>query len=301
MRTQSVDSLSALADQKVARLQHHRSCVLVSRFDHLAITAGMLAWDKANPSGEMPPILELRTVANGGNDRGGGLRPNAFNFRNSLAGLALPKYPFDLLIKRPNPTIKVTKKIIELAERFSRHRRQFVLQIRKDLRDRSARTGNALGDGEAAIEQEATDLTNDGSAMIDHSLSCPMQCLDVLLRDRLLRDKRDVRLPCGYADRLRVIAVILLPAHKRFHILRANNFNLMPNCLKFTCPVERARAGLDDNGARTNLRNYWPARFGGPAFRIGSGPESVQLFANSATADKAVRAARSRRFHFGAI
>ena len=23
---------------------------------HLAITAGMLAWDKANPSGEMPPI-----------------------------------------------------------------------------------------------------------------------------------------------------------------------------------------------------------------------------------------------------
>src|ERR1700756_917654 len=83
----------------------------------------MLAWDKASPSGEMPPILELRTVANGGNDRGGGLRPNALNFRNSLAGLAFTKYPLDLLIKRRNPTIKVTKKIVELAERFSRHRR----------------------------------------------------------------------------------------------------------------------------------------------------------------------------------
>src|ERR1700745_2774543 len=182
------------------------------------------------------------------------LRPNALNFRNSLAGLAFTKYPLDLLIKRRNPTIKVTKKIVELAERFSRHRRQFVLQIRNDLRDRPARAGNALGDGEAAIEQEATDLTNDSGAMIDHSLSRPMQCLDVLLRDRLLRDKRDVRLPCSYTDRLRVIAVILLPAHKRFHILRANNFNLMPKRLKFTCPVERARAGLDDNGARINLR-----------------------------------------------
>src|ERR1700740_2508687 len=192
----------------------------------------MLAWDKANQSGEMPPILELRTVANGGNDRGGGLRPNAFNFRNSLAGLALPKYPFDLLIKRPNPTIKLTKKIVELAERFSRHRRQFVLQIRKDLRDRPAHAGNALGDGEAAIEQEATDLTNDGSAMIDHSLSLPMQCLDVLLLDRLLRDKRDVRLPCSYTDRLRVIAVILLPAHKRLYILGADYLDPMAERFK---------------------------------------------------------------------
>src|ERR1700745_3231642 len=129
MRTQSVDSLSALADQKVARLPHHRSCFLVSRVDHLAIAARMLAWDKASPSGEMPPILELRTVANGGNDRGGGLRPNALNFRNSFAGLAFTKYPLYLLIKRRNPTIKVTKKIVELAERFSRHRRQFVLQM----------------------------------------------------------------------------------------------------------------------------------------------------------------------------
>src|ERR1700756_2693730 len=98
MRTQSVDSLSALADQKVARLQHHRSCLLVSRFDHLAIAARMLAWDKANPSGEMSPILELRTVANGGNDRGGGVRPNPLNFRNSLAGRALPKTLLALLI-----------------------------------------------------------------------------------------------------------------------------------------------------------------------------------------------------------
>src|SRR5246127_3523550 len=214
----------------------------------------MLAWDKASPSGEMPPILELRTVANGGNDRGGGLRPNALNFRNSLAGLAFTKYPLDLLIKRRNPTIKVTKKIVELAERFSRHRRQFVLQIRNDLRDRPARAGNALGDGEAAIEQEPTDLTNDGSAMIDHSLSRPMQCLDVLLRDRLLRDKRNVRLPCSYTDRLRVIAVILLPAHKRLYMLRADHLDPMTERLKLTRPVERARAGLDDNGARTNLR-----------------------------------------------
>src|ERR1700756_341101 len=213
----------------------------------------MLAWNKANPSGEMPPILELRAVANGGNDRGGGLRSNAFNFRDSLARLACTKYPLDLPIKRRNPTIKVTKKIIELAERFSRHRRQFVLQIRKDLRDRPARAGNALGDGEAAIEQEPTDLTNDDGAMIDHSLSRPMQCLDVLLRDRLLRDKRDVRLPCSYTDRLRVIAVILLPAHKRLYILGADHLDPMAERLKLTRPIERAPAGLDDNGALTNL------------------------------------------------
>src|SRR6516225_2501270 len=216
----------------------------------------MLAWNKANPSGEMPPILELRAVADGGNDRGGGLRSNAFNFRDSLAGLAFTKYPLDLPIKRRNPTIKVTKKIIELAEPFSRHRRQFVLQIRKDLRDRPARAGNALGDGEAAIEQEATDLTNDGGAMIDRPLSRPMQRLDVLLLDRLLRDKRNVRLPRGYADRVCVIAVILLPAHKRLYILGADNLDPMPERLKLTRPVERARAGLDDNGAWMNLRQH---------------------------------------------
>src|SRR6266853_905429 len=51
--------------------------------------------------------------------------------------------------------------------------------------------------------------------MIDHPLSGAVHRLNVLLLDGLLRDARNVWLPCCCDDCLRVIAIVLLPANKR--------------------------------------------------------------------------------------
>lgn len=70
--------------------------------------------------------------------------------------------------------------------------------------------------------------------MIDLVLASAMPSLDILLLDRLFRDERDVRLACGGADRFSVVAVVLLPAHKGFNLLRANDLHPVANCLKLT-------------------------------------------------------------------
>ena len=60
---------------------------------------------------------------------------------------------------------------------------------------------------------------DDGSAATEHALAGTMQSLDVLLLNGLLRHQRDVCLARSSADRLGVIAVILLPTHEELHIL----------------------------------------------------------------------------------
>jgi hypothetical protein len=74
--------------------------------------------------------------------------------------------------------------------------------------------------------------------MVDHTLSCSVESLDVLLRDCLLRNEGNVRLACRCADRLGIVAVILLPSHKRFDVLRANDLDLVAERFKFTGPAE---------------------------------------------------------------
>ena len=91
--------------------------------------------------------------------------------------------------------------------------------------------------------------------MIDHTLASAMQGLDVLLLDRLLWDERNVRLACGGADRLSVVAVVLLPPHKGLNILRADDLHPVAKCLKLTSPAERAGAGFDHDRAALDLRD----------------------------------------------
>jgi hypothetical protein len=59
--------------------------------------------------------------------------PTPLIFANRWQGSLCRKICSILLIKRCNPTIKVVNKIIELAERFSRHHRQFVLKSARIL------------------------------------------------------------------------------------------------------------------------------------------------------------------------
>ena len=90
-----------------------------------------------------------------------------------------------------------------------------LLSLARDLRDLPARPGDALGEGNAAIEQEAAHLTDHSGAVVDHAPPGPVQGLDVLLLDQLLRHEAHVRLPGGGADSFGIVAVGLLAPHER--------------------------------------------------------------------------------------
>ena len=57
----------------------------------------------------------------------------------------------------------------------------------------------------------------------------------------------------GRADRLGVVAVVLLSADEWLHILRAYDLHLMPQRFELTRPIKCARAGFEDDCARINL------------------------------------------------
>ena len=84
-----------------------------------------------------------------------------------------------------------------------------------------------------------------------------MERLNILLLNGLLRNKGNVRLSSSGADRLGVVAVVLLPTHERLHILRADDLHVMPERLELPSPVECACAGLKHNCALVDLRSHF--------------------------------------------
>ena len=62
-----------------------------------------------------------------------------------------------------------------------------------------------------------------------------------------------MRLTRGRTDRLGVVAIILLPAHERLHVLRADDLHLMPEGLELACPIKDSRAGFDNHRTPVDL------------------------------------------------
>lgn len=141
----------------------------------------------------MSPVLELRAIADGGHDRGSGLRADALDLGNALTGFALTEYPIDLIVEYADPTVEITKEIVQFADSLPGQASQFILEIRQDFRDHPPGASDALAKGKTTVQQKTPDLTHDGGTMVDHPLSGAMQSLDILLLDRLLWN--DCRVP----------------------------------------------------------------------------------------------------------
>ena len=86
---------------------------------HLAIAAGMLPRNKTDPGRQMAPVLEFRAVADGGDDRRGGLWADALDLGNTLTVLVLTEDAIDLLIEGKDPAVQIAEEIIELRDRFA--------------------------------------------------------------------------------------------------------------------------------------------------------------------------------------
>ena len=146
---------------------------------HGALTARVLARDEPDPGGKVTSVLELDAAGDGGDDGGGGLRPHSLDPGDPLAVLGCTEDAFDLLVEARGPAIEVPEQVVEFADRLASQGGQLVLLIGEDLRGHPARAGDALGEGDAAIEQETPYLADHSGAVVDHALPSPMQDLNV--------------------------------------------------------------------------------------------------------------------------
>src|SRR3954452_2028386 len=74
-----------------------------------AVTTGELPWNETHPGSQVPSVLELRTIADCGDDCRCGLRANALDFGNALTRFAVEKDPFDFLVEDCDSSIEVSK------------------------------------------------------------------------------------------------------------------------------------------------------------------------------------------------
>ena len=202
----------------------------------------------------MAAILELRAIADGSDDSGCGLRSNALDLGDALADLALSEDAVDLLVEGGDPAVEVLEQIVKLADGLSREIRELVVEAGEDLRDHAARAGDALAKGQAAIEQEPTYLADDGGAVVHKALSRAVQRLDVLLLDRFLWNEAHMGLAGGGADRLGIVAIVLLPTHEGLHVLWTDDPYPVPKLLELPLPVGCSRQTVPARSSRCSTR-----------------------------------------------
>lgn len=76
--------------------------------------------------------------------------------------------------------------------------------------------------------------------MINEAGASTMQSLNVLLFFVLWRNELHVRLTHSRANRLGIVAIILLMLHEGLHILRRDNSDRVPKFFELTLPVKCA-------------------------------------------------------------
>ena len=90
----------------------------------LPIAARMLSGDKPKPRCHVPTVLELCTIADGCDDCRCGLRPNASDLGEPLAGLITSKDLLNLTIEPFHTGIELAEHVEELFE----HRRKQIAE-----------------------------------------------------------------------------------------------------------------------------------------------------------------------------
>lgn len=86
---------------------------------------------------------------------------------NALASLVALEDCIDMAIKPLDALIKCPELVHELSEHRSQDRRQWVVQILRDRRNLSAHSSQGFGEHDAALGQDASDLTDQPRTFAD--------------------------------------------------------------------------------------------------------------------------------------
>lgn len=137
----------------------------------------------------MTTIFKFSSFANRGNNSCCCFRANAFNFDNALAGFWLPEHSINFFIKKAYSTTKIIKEIIKFCNRPAHSNAKTIFRIFKDKRNSTTNSWDCSADCYSPIKQQSPDLTDCRSAVINNTLSCTVQSLNILLFRAFLGEK----------------------------------------------------------------------------------------------------------------
>src|SRR5258708_1160903 len=203
---------------------------------HCAIAARMLARYQPKPRCQVTAVLEVGAIANRRYHRGCRLRPDPSTLGNGLAKLGGFEDRGDLSIESLDAIVDLKHEGVQTRDDLSHHLSQLIVGRRQYFWDQPPCACSRYRDRYPAVEQKSAHLADQCGAMIEQPLPRPVGRLDVLLFEGLLRHEPHVTLLYRGADRLGVIAVVLLPADEWLHVLRGHYLNRVTELLELPLP-----------------------------------------------------------------
>jgi hypothetical protein len=97
-----------------------------------------------------------------------------------------------------------------------------------------------LSHGNAALNQKAADLVDDGGALADKPRADAVQREEIALLGRLDRDKVHGRPLHRFSDRLGIAIVVLVALEERLYVLGWDQAHVVPECVDLARNVMRA-------------------------------------------------------------
>lgn len=203
----------------------------------------------------MTAIFEFSSFADRSNNCSSCFRANTFNFGNPLTSFRLSENSINFFIKKVDATTKIVKKIIELCDRSAHFGTKTIFCVFQNQQNSVTNSGDSRTDCYSTVKQQSSDLTDCRSSVMNNTLSCPVQSLNILLFRTFGWYELHCWLHQNNCDRLCIITVIFLPADKGFYILGTDHFYLMSQFFELTLPVKCARRGFHANQAGRNIRD----------------------------------------------
>src|SRR5712672_783372 len=217
---------------------------------HCAIAARMLARYQPQPGCQVPAVLEVGSVADRRYHRGCRLRPDPSDLGDPLTNVAGLEDRANLSIESLDAIVDLKHEGVQTRDDFSHHLSQLIVGFRQYFWNQPPCACSRYRDRYPAVEQKSAHLADQCGSMIDQPLPRAVERLDVLLFEGLLRHEPHVPLLYRSADRLCVIAVVLLPAYEWLHVLRGHDLHGVTELLELPLPIECTGRGFDADEAR---------------------------------------------------
>ena len=215
---------------------------------------GVLPGHKSQPGRELPSVLERPGIADGSHERGRTQGADAGDLRKLAARFIVSVPVFDLGLELGDKPVQLPEVIQENGDELPEHPGQLVLGILQDQRHLLGDVTDPLGYDQSVLGQEAPDLVGLGGTRLHEPLARAVQRQYRLLLDRLHGHEPHVGPADGFADRLRIGAVVLVGLHVRLHELRRDELHGVTEGLQLARPVVRAAAGFHADEAGREVR-----------------------------------------------
>jgi len=171
--------------------------------------------------------MEGCAVANRGHDRGCDQWADTGDLSETPAGWVGGGDLFHLLVHRDDLLFKILPLVPEKADEGAHAWCQVRVNVLEDLGHRYFELGWRLREGHAALEQEGSQLVDDGRSSCDETIPDAMKSLQIQLVVCLDRNEAHVLPVDNFSNRLGIKKVVLVGLHKWLHELSWDQLDIV--------------------------------------------------------------------------